>query len=936
MVVGLIALIPLLGFFYYSWQQVSRLLAESDQQEMTHYAEMAASSHSDLLTKFRTVLAVLAELPREQHFDPVLCTALFTGLRLERPEYSRLVSVDPDGEIRCSVPWGDDSENVLDREYIERAFRTGLPTTDDYRLGRDAGRASGRASIAMAHPVIGDDGEVHTVLAAGFDLGTLAHGLLATLPEGSTLTIFDRSGNIFLRLPDADRPWVEAPGLLAAAIEQGAWERLPAMRQATGTRVNGPVDSAAGGGPSSNAAPGPGQTADDPSASDPLPGHMQHGTTGGHRRYGVPVEFDDVDGVRRSFAFAPIDMDGADVQAMVAVGFDPAVSAAAMDQVLRTNQLGLALAALVLLLGIWGSFEVAVLRRLNPVIHAAEKLGAGDLDARTGIDYGRDELGELARTFDEMAVNVQGLREAEARWAEGEIREREERFAQIAARISEVFWLLEAGGEHVLYVSPAYASIWGRPMEEAYARHEVWLQTVHPDDRTRLATLSSVITEDREDEYRIVRPDNTIRWIRERSYPIANDAGELSRVVCVSEDVTDRKKLEEQLRQSHKMEAIGRLAGGVAHDFNNILTVIQGHTQLLLGEVEEDDPIANELAEIGGAAERAAMLIRQLLAFSRKQMLQLTVLMPSAVVDRMEALLRRLIGSHIALTIETEGEAGAVRADEIQVEQILLNLAVNARDAMPDGGTLTITTRVVIIDDPPDTIERMEPGEYVHLSVGDTGAGIPYDLQGLIFEPFFTTKDAGKGTGLGLATVYGIVKQSGGYIRMKSGPSQGTTFDLYFPRVDSSELPPRPAEPEQPARGGPEVILLAEDDDGVRRIARRILQREGYRVLEAIHGEDALAVAADFSGRIDLLLTDVVMPVMRGPALAALLKGERPELEVVFMSGYADDEARGGSAIPPGSMFLQKPFTSAALLGEVRRALEGPARSGPARSGASR
>ncbi|HXE91027.1 MAG TPA: PAS domain S-box protein [Terriglobales bacterium] len=390
-----------------------------------------------------------------------------------------------------------------------------------------------------------------------------------------------------------------------------------------------------------------------------------------------------------------------------------------------------------------------------------------------------------------------------------------------------------------------------------------------------------------------------------------------------AEDVTERRALEEQLRQSQKMEAVGRLAGGIAHDFNNLLTVIQGYTELLLERVQGETPMRTELDEIAKAAERATSLTRQLLAFSRQQVLEPKVLDLNTVVGAIEQLLRRLLGEDIALYAHLASDLGRVRADPGQVEQVIMNLAVNSRDAMPRGGKLVIETANVELDSGyAHEHPTVKPGPYVMLAVSDTGVGMDEETRARVFEPFFTTKEKGKGTGLGLATVYGIVKQSDGYIWVYSEPGRGTTVKVYLPRVDEP-APPGALPTAVPARyQGTETVLLVEDEEGVRALVRRVLDRHGYRVLEARHGGEALALCARTEEPIDLLLTDVILEQMSGPELAARLSPLRPKLKVLYMSGYTDDAIGHHGVLAAGTEFLQKPFSTEALVRKVRQVLD--------------
>ena len=417
------------------------------------------------------------------------------------------------------------------------------------------------------------------------------------------------------------------------------------------------------------------------------------------------------------------------------------------------------------------------------------------------------------------------------------------------------------------------------------------------------------------------RGDGRIDWVRWEVRPWMRADGAIGGILIFSEVITERRVLEDQFRQAQKMEAVGRLAGGVAHDFNNLLTVITSYSTLLLDDLGDTDPRRGDLNEIQKAATAAAGLTRQLLAFSRQQVLEPKVLDLNEVVAAAGKMLQRLIGEDVALVTVLAPDLGSVKADPGQIEQVIMNLAVNARDAMPDGGKLTIETSNVELGDTSILEHRpASPGPYVLLSVRDAGTGMDESTKANLFEPFFTTKETGRGTGLGLATVYGIVKQSGGFISVDSELGVGTTFKIYLPRVDEapSDLPGRSPE----AFHGTETVLLAEDSAGVRAVAREVLKRNGYAVIQASDGQAALDLAATHSGPIHLLVTDVIMPEMSGRQLADRLREVRPELKVLFVSGYTDDAIIRHGMLEPGIAFLQKPFTPEALARKVRAVLD--------------
>ena len=448
-----------------------------------------------------------------------------------------------------------------------------------------------------------------------------------------------------------------------------------------------------------------------------------------------------------------------------------------------------------------------------------------------------------------------------------------------------------------------------------------WLLTrIHPDDRAQAeqAYADLMSSEPVGDlQYRIVRPDGEIRWLLVRNRLFANEHGQPVRTVGVALDVTARKELEDQIRQMQKMEALGQLASGVAHDFNNLLTVIEGYSQMLYDDWPGLEQGRLDLAEIVRASERAKVLTYQLLAFSRRQVVRPARIDLNATIRDFSRMLVRVIGENIELDLQLD-VVPSVIADVGQIEQVVMNLALNARDAMPYGGRLTIKTDRTAIDAPAARARGLDPGEYATLVVSDTGSGMTADVRQRIFEPFFTTKDVGKGTGLGLSTVYGIIKQSSGHIEVSSEPGKGTTFRVHLPRGEAAAERPSPVH-------GAETVLFVEDEPMVLDLGSRVLRSQGYRVLVASNAAEALQVARENAGTIDLLLTDVVMPGLPGPELAARLETVIPALRVLYVSGNADDSVARLRA-EEGISFLAKPFSGESLAARVREVLDQPPR----------
>src|ERR1700690_1452244 len=422
---------------------------------------------------------------------------------------------------------------------------------------------------------------------------------------------------------------------------------------------------------------------------------------------------------------------------------------------------------------------------------------------------------------------------------------------------------------------------------------------------------------------RRLRKDGSLIDVTLWTAPLRDPAGEMSGVMGIYADVTQSKQLEEQFRQAQKMEAVVRLAGGIAHDFNNILTVITGYGEMVAEKVVGDPVMNEEVQEILKAADHATVLTSQLLIFSRRHVVSREALDLNTVVAKLERMLRRIIGEDVELVTVPAEALARVRVDAAQVEQVIMNLAINSRDAMPEGGRLTIETANVELDPAYGRNHiGVKEGQYVMLAVSDTGKGIPPEVRSRLFEPFFTTKERGKGTGLGLSTVYGIVKQSGGEIWVYSEPAKGTTFKIYLPRVaDDEPQRTREAEP-SPVERGDETVLLAEDEPGVRALAREVLRQHGYRVLEAMDVNDALRICREHPESIDLLLTDVVMPIMSGRELAERVAEIRPEIKVLYMSGYTENIVVNHGVTSIDKEFLQKPFTPRSLARKVRESLD--------------
>jgi two-component system, cell cycle sensor histidine kinase and response regulator CckA len=510
-----------------------------------------------------------------------------------------------------------------------------------------------------------------------------------------------------------------------------------------------------------------------------------------------------------------------------------------------------------------------------------------------------------------------------------QLSDQEQMFRLITENAEDLITVVNREGKR-LYDSPGYNKL-------GYSNKDLGKdfipEQIHPDDRQALVAARIETFEKGVGprvEYRFRRNDGDWRILESTRSPVRNDSGEIEKIIIVSRDITERKQAEEllrrrdeQLRHSQKMEAVGRLSGGIAHDFNNLLGVIIGYSESIEHRVAPNDPLRKSAEEIRKAGERAASLTHQLLAFSRQQVLQPQILDLNALVTDMGKMLRRLIGMHIELTTNLATEVGQVKAEQSQIEQVIVNLVVNARDAMPEGGELLIeTSNLDVNENLASSLPFLQPGPYVLLCVTDTGIGMDANTRRHIFEPFFTTKGPGKGTGLGLATVYGVAKQSGGGVTVDSEPGKGSTFKIYLPQTQESIVAHAPDEVLATGSMGTGTILLVEDEEALLKITAERLSECGYTVLQARDGMHALEIARSYDEPIHLLLTDIMMPRMGGLALARSMSELRPGIRILFMTGHAEREASYRDAIRSGAESIQKPFSHEQLTRLVRQMLD--------------
>ena len=537
----------------------------------------------------------------------------------------------------------------------------------------------------------------------------------------------------------------------------------------------------------------------------------------------------------------------------------------------------------------------------------------------------RERTIELARTNEKMQIEI-----AERKRTEEALRQSEERFRELYHDAPVGYLELDNEGR-ITSVNRTECEMMGYAPDEMLGQ-PLWTFVVDGETSRRqvLALLAGRLPSARDRERLFRRKDGTTFPVLIEDRLLQNKEGKIVGIRAALQDITERKEaeekmvsLQEQLRQSQKMEAVGRLAGGIAHDFNNLLTVIQGHCEISLLQFQGNNPLREDIVEIKKAADRAGNLTRQLLAFSRRQIMEMKVIDLNALLRELEKMLRRVMGEDVELVTVLDEHLGKIKMDPGQMEQVVLNLAINARDAMPSGGKFILeTTNVYLDEEYARSHIGVEAGPYVMLSATDTGSGMSLQVKERLFEPFFTTKEKGKGTGLGLSTVYGIIKQSSGNIWVYSEPGHGSTFKIYLPRVDEEADNLSRRDDTVSMLYGNETVLLVEDEPSVRGLAARVLRKQGYNVLEAVNGGEALQIADTYSGRIDLLLTDVVMPQIGGRELYDQLKPLRADLKVLFTSGYTETAIVQQGNLPPGVAFLQKPFSPIFLTHKVRELLD--------------
>jgi len=860
-----IASLPLLFLAMASSIEHRQSLEEEITSRSVDLVESLADEVERLVDSSRLVLTALSRVPEISDQSPGVCSAFARDLLLDFPQFTNLGVATSDGRVYCSglesigTP---EAPAPLEGRASETAVAAALEGRSFAVGGYALGRESLRAVLPVALPL--EDGR--GVVFASTDLSWIGETLVrsASLPQGAVLALSTPDGMELTRSPiGLPAPHVSNPDFLAAigTLEEG---------QGGAIRLGGPAG-------------------------------------------------------RRLVAYRRLVASHAGNAGILSVAIPSRVAFRALAEGLTRNLL---LGAVLILLAsalAWTGADALIRRPVERLVALARRLADGELNARSDLDAQDGELGGLGAALDEMAASLQ-QREALLEEARSALAESEQRFRAIQETSPDAFVLtrvVRSAGSgaiqdfRIVYANPAAQAMLPPGIDSGVGKT---LAELNPSIRSegRLDAFAGVV--DTGKPLLLEVPMNHAgqppRWMRITAVKVEDGLG------IAYSDITERRALEGQLFEAQKLEAVGRLAGGVAHDFNNLLTVISGTTDLLLMDAVGDPAVEEGLHEIRHAASRAADLTGQLLAYSRRQTVQPRVVDPNGVIRAMEGMLRRLLGDRVGLITRLDPEVGSVRVDPGYLGQVLVNLAVNARDAMPGGGEVVVSTHE---EEYPSGDAALRPegarGRHVVLSVTDSGVGIPPDVRSRIFEPFFTTKPRGAGTGLGLSTVYGIVRQSHGHVEVESEEGKGSTFRVLIPRVDGEPDPRVPDEELIPT--GDETVLVVEDDAPVRSLVGGILKRFGYQTLLAAGAEEGLLLSRSHPGRIDLLLTDVSMPGLNGRELAVHLIAERPEMKVLFMSGYSGGDMAPDALLDEAIHFIGKPFTPERVARRVRAALDG-------------
>ncbi len=863
-----LASVPSLAIILYSGFENEAHSRYDAEQLIMQQVNTMAENHVRTMTATRQLLMTLAQLPVVTTGSPAERSTLLRNLLHQNPLFLNILIADTSGTVIASAV-AHRPVSVADRDY----FRQVLATANDALGGYTISRTTGKPAIHYAYPMLDAHGSVRAVAIVALNIDHYRKIFItANLPAGSALALTSSKGTRIYRYPDSRHYYGVAD--------------LPVMVQ----RMAGPAESgtfvAAG-----------------------------------------------IDGVTRLYGFRRINLLHSGTPLFIRVGIpDDLVTAKARSNLLRNLLLmvGATLLALLLARFLGNMFFI---HRLSRLADAARKIASGDLESQTGIAAGEGEIGRVASALDEMAAELQN-RNRERSAAEAALKESENRLNLVLQGSNDGFWDWDMTTGEVQH-SDRWAEMLGYRPEEISTLVTSWKERVHPEDMPEVVQVFKDHLAGRKSQYRIEYrmrcKDGSWKWILDRGRVVAwNEQGAPLRMAGTATDITERKHAEEenklltsQLLQAQKMEAVGQLAGGIAHDFNNILTAIVGYGNLLLTRVSPDRTLGSYTEQILAAAERGATLTKSMLAFGRRQLMHPEPVRLHEIVSRVENLLVRLIGEDIELRMELSPDDPMIMADGGQIEQVLMNLASNARDALPGGGGITIRTNLVSITR--ETVAQTgitEPGRYVVLIFSDTGTGMNAEVQEKIFEPFFTTKEVGKGSGLGLAMVYGIIQQHNGHITVTSTPGEGTAFSIFLPVHDGSSGS-RPVDEPLITQKGSETILVAEDDAVIRSLSQSLLEANGYRVILAKDGEHALEQYLTHREQIKLLILDLILPKRNGRDVYFCIRERDPAIRVLFISGYTADVLEQKGLREGGLDFLAKPVRPATLLRRVRELLDG-------------
>jgi PAS domain S-box-containing protein len=863
-----LALLPALGIILYSGLENRSRAIKHAEEKVVQLEQSLAENQLRNVEKTRQLLMTLAKLPIVNKPSAADADSLLRDLLKQNPWLANILIADRDGNVFASaLPFRN--LNVADRKYFQDILKRGEFTVGNYTISRTAKTPA----IHFAVPILTKKGTSSGAVIAAFDLNYYARLFSqAKLPAGSAMTLTDSHGTRIYRYPEPEK-YFGVPD-------------LPEMqRNMAGTARKGTFIT---------------------------PG---------------------VDGVKRLYAFQRLELLTPSSYFYIRVGIPAKAVVASAQASLTRNLMLMGFATLMALIFTWLLGEIFFVRRLTTLVSASRKIEKGKLDTRSRLPHSGGEIGQLAKSFDDMAAALE-TRESERSRADAALLESERRLQLVLQGSMDGFWDWDMKNKKVRH-SDRWAEMLGYRPEDIEQHVRSWKSLVHPDDMPEVMKVFNEHLEGQRSqyqiEYRMRSKSGDWRWILDRGKVVEWDVNGMPlRMAGTATDITEHKRMEEekiqlerQLIEAQKMEAVGQLAGGIAHDFNNVLTAIVGYGNLLLMKLASDDVLRQYGAQILAAADRGASLTRSLLAFSRRQTMNPEPVRLNEIIRQGHKLLERLIGEDIELTTELTGKDPVIMADSGQIQQILMNLVTNARDAMPEGGEICIRTDSLELGKEDILVPTLEKsGCYALLSVKDTGTGMDESLQEKIFEPFFTTKEVGKGTGLGLAMVYGIVQQHGGHITVSSAKGSGTIFNIYLP-VHKGILQEELTKDHTAVSTGTESILVVEDDESIRNLTRKVLENNGYRVITAVDGNDAIEKFLENREIVRMLILDLILPKRSGREVCSIIREMKTDIKVLFISGFTAEILEQRKLLDKHSNFLPKPVSPTLLLQRVRETLDG-------------